>query len=47
MHINADGSRVLFLGRAIKTQQSSRYLGIMVDEKLNNMAHCAYIKQTG
>lgn len=38
--------RILFLGRAIKALLASRYLGVMVDDKLNVMTHCAYIKQS-
>lgn len=37
---------VSFVGKSIKAQKSARYLGIMVDDKLNGMAHCVYVKQS-
>lgn len=38
--------RESFFGKAIKAQQSARYLGIIVDDKLKGMAHYACDKQS-
>lgn len=35
-----------FLAISIQTAQSARYLGVIVDTKLNGMTHVAYIKES-
>lgn len=38
--------RMHFLGVSIKMVQSAKYLGVMIDSKLNGMAHVAYLKES-
>lgn len=38
--------RMTFQGKAIKMATSARYLGFMIDNELNGMAHCAYFKES-
>lgn len=38
--------RMHFLGVHFKTVSSARYLGVMVDAKLNGMTHVVYIRES-